>query len=660
MIVDIALDPSGKQLYQVHESSKFVRREMPRSTKFNNHEIDDNDKTPIHKILGTISPSTLNQNKYYDEPPEIPGPVVKQEDEFYGDQELSNLDLNNDSAKHNDIWSEDVEQAFEEVLLIIPKNGLNKIKISGRSCGRNELISDYILTKTGKFRTRKQVSSHIQVIKNLGKNAKLIKLINEGPLFNSLAEQEENTKNFEEIFLQINLNKSLGFGSKASTKRRFSDVDMGPIRKSKPMPLDLTRQSLNISIENFFMSVYDSMLNNPIILTLQDNNQEIPTVKLKPNANISNRFPDLVNLHGLNQPILHNLVKLHLPTLPLNYSIDQGLKTNMLLKANTVEPKNYSMFTIIYNYGKEFFKINENHIVLNDNYNFLNKFWKYFLSTEMTSGLDSLNHLTIKQIFYENDASESPKSDSNTSNVLKIPKLKIRHVLLWEFVKVDDLKDAITTTSRLLLPQQTYPLESPVVPQIINYANSFYDPSTSAAGGTSTTITSGPVSTTTAGTGSGSGATDSFYPMMDPNYSHQPKKLYHNIPPINASTPPINTALAAQTTPNTAVTSASSIAPPSAHAVPELSMNMNSMTLPMMAELDQHSLMQSQLPPVSHQPPVPHQVQGPPGTVPVPGPVPGPSNTVPGPFLQPVQFTNYPQHIEYDYQFLYDYNANEN
>lgn len=42
LIVDVAIGNNGKQLYQVHESSKMVRKEMPRSTNFAlNDDISD-------------------------------------------------------------------------------------------------------------------------------------------------------------------------------------------------------------------------------------------------------------------------------------------------------------------------------------------------------------------------------------------------------------------------------------------------------------------------------------------------------------------------------------------------------------------------------------------------------------------------------------------
>lgn len=540
MIVDIAIDNNGKQLYQVHESSKLVRKEMPKSTNFNNNNYDsltntqniaasaasasasnplsnsvaaptgvnntlldnDEERTPIRRILGTISPSTLNQKKSNLSSDSDQEDFVDQQDSnrsknlyeneynqytFMGvnvnsnliagpsnsfDTSATNSSNNNLSQQDTDIWSEDVENAFEEVLSIIPKNGLNKIKISGRSCGRNELISDYILTKTGKFRSRKQVSSHIQVIKNLGQKLDIIKLINDGPIFNSKEEQEMSTKKFEEIFSKINLNKSLGLNDSINN---ISNNSTGLKRRLNPSS-NIKRfkfNKVNIKLENFFISIQDSNNANPIIITLQKN-EEPNFLKLKENAIISNRFPGLNDFQNTSIPIIHNMVNLNLPNqLPLNYSIDNGLKTNLYINLNEYINSNesISIFTGIYSFGNEVLKINDDDFKLNENKPFLIKFWKFFfnqLLSKPNSMNTALKSVTIKQIIYEN----TKDFNNNTNNkTYAVSKLKIKAVLLWEFAKVEDIKHAITTTTKLVLPDKIS--NEPTNFQPYNQANSF-------------------------------------------------------------------------------------------------------------------------------------------------------------------------------------------
>lgn len=561
IIVDISIDDHGKQVYQIHESSRRVRTEMPRARRVTDGELD---RTPTRSELGVLSPGvqefaqrqgTLasagvtetadSSSRDAETPTARFASSVRLEGMFPDLSKLQNLlalpksptslahqvqqqlaqmntqelqqemllssaacQTDDENAVGSDIWSADVEEAFEEILAIIPKNGSNKIKVSGRLCGRNELISDYIFSKTGKLRSRKQVSSHIQVIKNIGQKTDIIQLILKGPLFLSKEEEHSNYLKFEEIFSKINIDKSLGrhsfslkrsdthslsimLGNVAKRLKQEREASLGVMNANASIyPNPHSRSSLPfgpaVNVENFFMLINSSDFGSPIVLTFQKTNP-VKSLTLRQDAKISNRFPGLLEFKDTNIPIIHNMVNIYVPPGVTAENLD-GLQSNYLLKADVgshnstkerpVYNQNFSnineqsmfeesqslggastmasplqqessvsIFTCIYSFGHEIFKFNEENVLLNESRPFMPNFWKAFISKLLKSDELQRASLAFKGISIKQIIYDPSPDDPS-----RVRKQNVRSVIIWEFASVDTLKLAYTTTTNITLP----------------------------------------------------------------------------------------------------------------------------------------------------------------------------------------------------------------
>ncbi|KAJ6261706.1 hypothetical protein Dda_2504 [Drechslerella dactyloides] len=205
----------------------------------------------------------------------------------------------NNGADGESVWDDEVEEAFFEALELFPPQGRRKLTVDGKPCGRNELISKYIFMKTGKERKRKQVSSHIQVLKGLLKH---------DPHFMRLVvaeDQDAIDRNFDEKTLsQLAI---LSDSSLQSAQPKYKRYSSSTIASSSASPTAYRPPS----------HVYGSYHSSPTSVTLASHNKSL----IKPHSLEMWLGQDSVDKVSYSKQHLHDYTKLYNQEYGLNPTV---------------------------------------------------------------------------------------------------------------------------------------------------------------------------------------------------------------------------------------------------------------------------------------------------------------------------------------------------
>lgn len=350
------------------------------------------------------------------------------------------------------IWSPAVEQAFMEALRRIPHVGRRKITVHGRPCGRNELISEYILRKTGKLRTRKQVSSHIQVLKHLLKDdPEFMELVNEHP-----PERQAKIAVVSPIFSK----NSAGVSEQAERRQAQSRADIFMFSNEYDTPCP--KKKLRLSVDEFLPVQFSMGSTDQTYSKLIRPQLEQP-LKSSQSSRLMSRFPNV----GFDTPVVYGKVNFDLSNNGPNFRSELAFLTNVEPSRVVQKSKTHQWdcVTKVYTLGNEVLTLVEPIRATENlgngseklNLPFANDFWAAFIAginlekdaeKEAARAVGAVT--MVQEVHY---LGYSYKSEDDTPE-RKLGPHTLHAAIVWEFEMVKD-SFAARTIFRKVMPAKS-------------------------------------------------------------------------------------------------------------------------------------------------------------------------------------------------------------
>ncbi|MCJ1434461.1 hypothetical protein MMC27_003830 [Xylographa pallens] len=199
----------------------------------------------------------------------------------------------------NEIWPDFVEEAFQAALLDIPRIGRKKTPLMQKSSGRNELLAHKIELLTGVKRTRKQISSHIQVLQGMIKDPKWLQFVKSEPPTGAM---EYDPVKGKLVFKDSS--QSSGHCARSTTTNFQGETLPLPTKtlgSSFPDYPFVQKIELNMSVFRQANEHHSEPQACHIYTQIQNEMGAQPKV-LQDNSNWRKTFPDLINIYNNSSP----------------------------------------------------------------------------------------------------------------------------------------------------------------------------------------------------------------------------------------------------------------------------------------------------------------------------------------------------------------------